>query len=98
MQRPRVFTPRFTSNVALQTNAERHVPFPNSGASHILAPFRKTQRLKRSVCKRNAYPRQDQGCNDTDPVQCKRSLNSVRIRKPVRTELDANDCTRYPLE
>ena len=62
----------YTSNVALQTHAERYVPLAEC---RILAPFGKTQQCKRSVCKRNAYPLQDQGCNDMDPVQCKRSPN-----------------------
>ena len=51
----------YTSNIALQTRAECYV--------------QKTQRRKRSVCKRNAYPLQDRGCNNTDPVQCKRNLS-----------------------
>ena len=81
----------YTSNVALQTHAERYVPFPNS-ERRILAPFRKTQRWKRSVCKRNAYPLQDRGCNDTDPVQCKRSLSvilpKIMLQSEQRSELE----------
>ena len=63
----------YTSDVALQTHAERYIRRFRIAKRRILAPFRKTQRWKRFVCKRNAYPLQDWGCNDMDPVQCKRS-------------------------
>ena len=97
----------YTSNVALQTHAERYVPFPNSGASHTfaVAPFRKTQRWKRSVCKRNAYPLQDWGrCNEKDPVQCKRCfIASISItsctEKMYDIDLSKNDvkCGKFIL-
>ena len=71
VQRPRVFT-----LVTLRCKPMRSVTYRFRIAERrILAPFQKTQRWKRSVCKRNAYPLQDRGRNDTDPVQCKRSLS-----------------------
>ena len=70
VQRPRVFT-----LATLRCKPMRSVTYRFRIAERrILAPFPKTQRWKRSVCKRNADPVQDWGRNDTDPVQCKRSL------------------------
>ena len=45
----------------------------------ILVPLLKSQGLKRSVRKRNACPPQVWGCNDMDPVQCKRVHSTLKL-------------------
>ena len=76
VQRPRVFI-----LATLRCKPMRSVTYRFRIAERrILAPFRKTQQWKRSVCERNAYPLQDRGRNDTDPVQCKRSPSLARVK------------------